>query len=60
MHYYQQLTSTASSKGAAIPKNIHTSETYGSGRPLDLAQRTTGLIISNEEMKDIMKIVKSG
>ena len=27
--------------------------------PLDLAQRTTTFIISNEEMKDIMKKVKS-
>ena len=28
-------------------------------RPSDLASRTTKLIISNEEMNDIMKIVKS-
>ena len=32
---------------------------FGSGRPSDLASRTTTLIISNEEMNDIMKIVKS-
>ena len=38
----------------AIQKKIH-----GSGRPTDLASRATALIISNEEMEDIMKIVKS-
>ena len=32
---------------------------YGSGRPSDLASRTTALIISNEEMEDIMNIVQS-
>ena len=31
---------------------------FGSGRPLDLALKKTILIISNEEMNDIMKIVK--
>ena len=31
----------------------------GSCPPLDIASRTTTLIISNEEMNDIMKIVKS-
>ena len=39
---------------AAIQKKI-----YGSGRPLHLASRTTVLIISNEEMEDIIKIIKS-
>ena len=29
------------------------------GRPSDLASHTTALIISNEEIKDILKIVKS-
>ena len=32
---------------------------YESGRSLDLAARTTALIISNEEMKQMMKTVKS-
>ena len=32
---------------------------FGSGRPLDLASRTITLIISNEEMNDIMKVVQS-
>ena len=31
----------------------------GSGRPLSSAARTTTLIISNDEMKDIIRIVKS-
>ena len=31
---------------------------FGSGRPLDLALRTTTLIISNEETNDIMKLIK--
>ena len=32
---------------------------FGSGRPLDLAPHTTTLVISSEETKDILKIVKS-
>ena len=32
---------------------------YGSGRPSDLALRRATLIISNEKMKDITKIIKS-
>ena len=32
---------------------------FGFGHPLDLASRNAALIISNEEMNDIMKIVKS-
>ena len=39
---------------AAIQNKI-----YGSGHSSDFASRITGLIISNEEMEDIMKIVKS-
>ena len=32
---------------------------FGSGLPLDLASPVTSLIVSNEEINDIMKIVKS-
>ena len=32
---------------------------FGSGRPLDLPSRNTKLIIYNEEINDIMKIIKS-
>ena len=32
---------------------------YGLGHHSNLASRTTALIISNEEMEDIMKIIKS-
>ena len=32
---------------------------FGSCRPADLALSTRALMFSNEEMKDIMKIVKS-
>ena len=32
---------------------------FRSGRLMDLASRSTTLIISNDEMNDIMKIVKS-
>ena len=39
---------------AAIQKKI-----YGSGGPSNLALHTTELIISNEEIEDIIKIVKS-
>ena len=44
------LSAGTSAAHPAIQKKI-----YGSGRSL----RTTALIISNEEMEDIMKIVKS-
>ena len=51
-----RLTAAASSVDAGIHKKI-----LGSGkRPLDLAlQNNTTLIISNDEMKDIIEIVKS-
>ena len=42
-----------SAANAAIEKKI-----YGSGHPLELASRATALIISNEEMEDIMKALK--
>ena len=45
------LTAAASATDAAIHKKM-----FGSGRPLDLTSHTTILIISNEEMNDIMKI----
>ena len=48
------LTAGMSAAAAAIQKKI-----YASGHPSDLNSRTTALIISNEEMEDIMKIVKS-
>ena len=47
------LSAKISAADAAIQKKI-----YGSGLPLDLALRTTALIISNEEMEDIMIILK--
>ena len=49
-----QLSVAMSATDTAIQKKIH-----GSGHPFDLASRTTTLIISNEEMEDMMKIVKS-
>ena len=48
------LSPGMSAADTAIQKKI-----YGSGRPSDLALRTTSLILSNEEMEDIMKKVKS-
>ena len=48
------LTAAASATDAAIHK-----EMFGSGHLSDLATRNTTLIISNEEMNDIMKIIKS-
>ena len=48
------LSSGMSAADAAIQKKI-----YGSGRPSGLASRTTALIISNEEIEDIMKKIKS-
>ena len=48
------LSEAMSATHAAIQNKI-----YGSGHSSDFASRITGLIISNEEMEDIMKIVKS-
>ena len=50
------LTAAASAADAGIPKKI-----LGSGRPLDFAppHNNTTLIISNDEMDDILNIVKS-
>ena len=49
-----ELTAKTSATDAAIHQKM-----FGSRRPLDLASRNTTLIISNEEMSDIMKIVMS-
>ena len=48
------LTAAACTTDTSIQKKIR-----GSECPLDLAQQTTTLVISNEEIKDIMKIVRS-
>ena len=48
------LPAAASATNAAIHKKM-----FGSGRPSNLALCNTILIISNEEMNDIMKIVTS-
>ena len=48
------LTAAASATDVAICKKM-----FGSGRHSDLVSRTTKLIISEEEMNDIMNIVKS-
>ena len=47
------LSAKVSAADAAIQKKI-----YGSGLPLDVALCTTTLIISNEDMEDIMIILK--
>ena len=49
-----RLKAVASARDAAIHKKIFRSGT----RPSDLAKQTT-LLISNEEMNDILKVVKS-
>ena len=48
------LSAGMSAADEHVQKNV-----YGSGRPSDLASRTTALLISYEEMKNIMEIVKS-
>ena len=49
------LTALASAADAGIQKKL-----LGYGKiPLDLAKQTTTLILSNDEMEDIIKIVKS-
>ena len=48
------LTSAASAADAAIHKKM-----FGCGRPSDLVLHTKTVIILNEEMNDIMKIVNS-
>ena len=47
------LPAAMSAADASIQKKI-----YGLDSPSDLASRTTTLIISYEEMEDIMKVVK--
>ena len=49
-----ELSTGMSEVDGAIQKII-----FWSCRSLDLASRTTALLISNEEMRDMMKIVKS-
>ena len=49
-----ELTAAASATDAALHK-----EMFGFGRPLDLALRMTPWTSSNEEVNDIIKIVKS-
>ena len=49
-----RLTAVVSAADAAIQKKI-----YWSGRSSDLAPRTKALIISNEKINNIIKIVKS-
>ena len=51
------ISAGMSAADAAIQKKKK--KNHGSGRPLDLTSHTTELIISNEEMEDIMKIGKS-
>ena len=48
------LTAAASTTDAIIYKKM-----FGSGRPSDLASHVTTLIMSDEEMNGIMKMVKS-
>ena len=48
------LTAAVSVTNSTIQK-----KTYGLQGPLDLAERTTILIISNEEIEDIIKMFRS-
>ena len=47
------------SAGMSVADTAIQKKVYGSGRPSDLASRTAVLLLSNEEMERIMKIVKS-
>ena len=57
-----ELTAAAAAAAAAAASvtdpAIH-KKMFRSGHPFDLASLMTTLIVSNEEMNDIMKIVKS-
>ena len=53
-----ELTAAAVAAAAVTEPAIH-KKMFGSGHPLDLAPLKTTLIVSNEEMNDIMKIIKS-
>ena len=48
-----------SAADAAIQKKKKKKKNYRSSHLLNVASRTAALIISNEEIKDIMKIIKS-
>ena len=52
------LELTAAAAASVTDPAIH-KKMFGSGHPFDLASLMTTLIVSNEEMNDIMKIVKS-
>ena len=53
------LELTAAAVAAAVTEPAIHKKMFGSGHPLDLAPLKTTLIVSNEEMNDIMKIIKS-
>ena len=53
-----ELTAAAAAAASVTDPAIH-KKMFGSGHPFDLASLMTTLIVSNEEMNDIMKIVKS-
>ena len=54
-----ELTAAAVAAAAAVTEPAIHKKMFGSGHPLDLAPLKTTLIVSNEEMNDIMKIIKS-
>ena len=47
------------SEGMLAAGTANQKEIYGSDRSSDLDLRTTALIVLNEELEDIMKIIKS-
>ena len=47
------------SSGMSVADAVIQKEIYGTSHPLNVALHTAALIISNEEIKDIMKIIKS-
>ena len=47
------------SEGMLEADTTNQKEIYGSDRSSDLDLRTTALIVLNEELEDIMKIIKS-
>ena len=54
-----ELTAAAAAAAASVTDPAIHKKMFRSGHPFDLASLMTTLIVSNEEMNDIMKIVKS-
>ena len=59
IHLELTAAAAAAAAAASVTDPANHNKMFRSGHPFDLASLMTTLIVSNEEMNDIMKIVKS-